>query len=40
MDESLAVAKLALCKTHAETMDYHLENFDTLTNKYRIMLEE
>ena len=39
-DESLAVAKLAFCKTHASTMDYHLENFDSLTNKYRVMLEE
>ena len=39
VDESLAVAKLALSKTHGETMDYHLDNFETFTNKYRVMLE-
>ena len=39
MDESVASAKLVLCKTHASTMDYHLDNFDTMTNKYRAMLE-
>ena len=40
LDESAAVAKLASCKTHASTMDLHLENFDSVTNKYRVMLEE
>ena len=40
LDESTAVAKLDLSKTHASTMDYHLENFDTMSNKYRAMLEE
>ena len=40
LDESLAIDKLALCKTHAYTMDTHLENFDSLTNKYKTMLEE
>ena len=40
LDEDLAIDKLALCKTHDSTMVYHLENFDSLTNKYRVMLEE
>ena len=31
LDESLAIDKLALCKTHVYTMDTHLENFDSLT---------
>jgi hypothetical protein len=40
LDESSAATKLALCKTHASTMDFHLANFESSTNKYRAMLEE
>ena len=40
MDEEVAASKVVVCKAHGQTIDYHLENFEASTNKFRVMLDD